>query len=84
MGMFKLGRYKGLVAVLVLFLAAAGTVLAINYLFAARTAQSMAALRDVSEQRYQPRVIAAGAQLVRTDLAARRYLGRGQIGRAHV
>ena len=77
MGMFKLGRYKGLVAVLVLFLAAAGTVLAINYLFAARTAQSMAALREVSEQRYQPRVIAAGAQLIRTDLAARRYLGRG-------
>ena len=62
---------------LVLFLAATGTVLAINYLFAARTAQSMAALRDASEQRLQPRVIAAGAQLVRTDLAARRYLGRG-------
>ena len=77
MGMFKLGRYKGLVAVLVLFLAAAGTVLAINSLFATRTAQSMAALRDVSEQRYQPRVIAAGAQLVRTDLSARRYLARG-------
>ncbi|HJS22475.1 MAG TPA: ATP-binding protein [Steroidobacteraceae bacterium] len=77
MAMFKLGRYKGLVAVLVLFLAAAGTVLAINSLFATRTAQSMAALRDVSEQRYQPRVIAAGAQLVRTDLSARRYLARG-------
>jgi HPt (histidine-containing phosphotransfer) domain-containing protein len=75
--MFKLGRYKGLVAVLVLFLAASGAVLAVNYLFAARTAQSMAALREVSEQRYQPRVIAAGAQLVRTDLNARRYLGRG-------
>ena len=77
MAMFKLGRYKALITVLVLFLAGTGAVLAINYLFAARTAQSMAALRDVSEQRFQPRVIAAGAQLVRTDLAARRYLGRG-------
>jgi HPt (histidine-containing phosphotransfer) domain-containing protein len=77
MAIFKLGKYKGLIAVLVLFLAASAAVLAINYLFAARTAQSMAALRDVSEQRFQPRVIAAGAQLVRTDLTARRYLGRG-------
>ena len=77
MAILKLGRYKGLVAVLVLFLVATGVVLAINYLFAARTAQSMAALRDASEQRFQPRLIAAGAQLVRTDLAARHYLGRG-------
>lgn len=77
MGILKLGKYKGLVAVLVLFLAATGAMLAINYVFAARTAESLSALRDVSEQRFQPRVIAAGAQLVRTDLAGRRYLGRG-------
>lgn len=77
MGIFKLGKYKGLVAVLILFLAATGAMLAINYIFAARTAESMSALRAVSEQRFQPRVIAAGAQLVRTDLAGRRYLGRG-------
>jgi len=77
MGIFKLGKYKGLVAVLVLFLAATGAMLAINYVFAARTAESLSALRNVSEQRFQPRVIAAGAQLLRIDLAGRRYLGRG-------
>jgi hypothetical protein len=56
MGIFKLGKYKGLVTVLVLFLAATGAMLAINYVFAARTAESLSALRDVSEQRFQPRV----------------------------
>jgi HPt (histidine-containing phosphotransfer) domain-containing protein len=76
MGIFKLGRFKGLVAVLVMFLAAAAAMLAINYLFAARTAESLSALRAVSEQRFQPRVIAASAQQLRTDLAGRRYLGR--------
>ncbi len=77
MAILKLGKYKGLVAVLVLYLAATGAMLVINYVFAARTAESLGALREVSEQRFQPRVIAAGAQLVRTDLAAHRFLGRG-------
>ncbi len=77
MAILKLGKYKVLVAVLALYLAATGALLAINYVFVARTTESLGALRDVSEQRFQPRVIAAGAQLVGTDLAARRYLGRG-------
>lgn len=77
MGTLKMGKYKGLVAVLVLFLAATAAMVAINYVFAVRTAESLIALQDISEQRFQPRVIAAGAQLMRTDLADRRYLRRG-------
>lgn len=77
MAILKLGRYKALAALLVLFLAATAALLAINYMYAARAAESVSALRGVGEQRFQPRVIAATAQLVRTDLTARRYLGRG-------
>jgi two-component system chemotaxis sensor kinase CheA len=77
MGMLKLGRYKALMAVLVLFLAGTGTLLALNYVFADRAAQSVAAVRSIGQQSLQARVIATQAQVVKNDLAARRYLGRG-------
>jgi signal transduction histidine kinase len=76
MGIFRLGRYQALVAVLVLFLLGTGALLALNYLFAERAAQSMAAANVISQQSLQPRVIAAQAQIAKNDLGARRYLGR--------
>src|SRR5262245_13390796 len=77
MGIFKLGRYAALVAVMTLFLGGIGALLALNYVFASRAADNMAAVRAISQEQLQPRVIAAQAQIVRYDLNARRYLGRG-------
>src|SRR5262245_58416477 len=77
MAMFKMGRYQTLVAVLTLFLAGMGAVLALNYFFASRATDSMVAVRAISQQRLQPRVLANLAQVVKSDLGARRYLGRG-------
>ena len=77
MKMLKMGRYQTLVAVLTLFIAGVGTVLALNTMFAGRAAGSMEAVRAISQQRLQPRVIAAQAQIVKNDLGARRFLGRG-------
>lgn len=77
MAKLKMGRYQTLVAVLTLFLAGMGAVLALNYFFASRATESMVAVRAISQQRLQPRVIANLAQAVKNDLGARRYLGRG-------
>jgi len=77
MKMFKMGRYQTLVATLTLFMVGTGAVLGLNYLFASRAAESMVAVRSISQQRLQPRVIAGQAQIVKNDLGARRYLGRG-------
>jgi two-component system chemotaxis sensor kinase CheA len=76
MGIFKLGRYNGLTAVLLMFLLGTGAILAINYVFASGVAQSLFAVRAISQQRLQPRVIAADTQILRGYLVARRYLGR--------
>jgi len=75
--MLKLGRYKAVMAVLVLFLAGTGALLALNYFFADRAAQSVAAVRSIGQQSLQARLVATQAQVVKNDLAARRYLGRG-------
>ncbi len=72
----RLGRYQSLVAVLTLFLVGTGAVLGLNYLFAGRASDSMAAVRSIAQQRLQPRVIAGQAQIVKSDLGARRFLGR--------
>ncbi|HEU4532059.1 MAG TPA: ATP-binding protein [Steroidobacteraceae bacterium] len=77
MKMLKMGRYQTLVVVLTLFTAGTGAVLALNSMFASRAAESMEAVRAISQQRLQPRVIAAQAQIVKNDLGARRFLGRG-------
>ena len=76
MKMLKMGRYRTLVLVLTLFVGGTGTVLALNYLFASRAVESMAAVSSISQQRLQPRVIAGQAQIVKNDLGGRRYLGR--------
>ncbi len=72
----RLGRYQTLVAVLTLFLVGTGAVLGLNYLFAGRASDSMAAVRSIAQERLQPRVIAGQAQIVKNDLGARRFLGR--------
>ena len=76
MRILKLGKYKGLVAVLALFLVGTATMLVMNYLFAIRATESLAAIRGISAQQLQPQVIASAAQLLRADLGNRRYLGR--------
>ncbi len=76
MRIIKLGKYKGLAAVLALFLVGTATMLVMNYLFAIRAAESLTAIRGISAQQLQPQVIASAAQLLRADLGNRRYLGR--------
>ncbi|HZF27434.1 MAG TPA: ATP-binding protein [Steroidobacteraceae bacterium] len=76
MRILKLGKYKGLVAVLALFLVGSAAMLVTNYQFAVRAAESLTAIRGISAQQLQPQVIAASAQLLRADLGNRRYLGR--------
>jgi two-component system, chemotaxis family, sensor kinase CheA len=76
MRILKLGKYKGLVAVLALFLVGTGAMLAMNFIFAVRATESLTAIRGISAQQLQPQVIASAAQLLRADLGNRRYLGR--------
>jgi HPt (histidine-containing phosphotransfer) domain-containing protein len=76
MRILKLGKYKGLVAVLALFLVGTATMLAMNFIFAVRATESLTAIRGISAQQLQPQVIASAAQLLRADLGNRRYLGR--------
>jgi signal transduction histidine kinase/HPt (histidine-containing phosphotransfer) domain-containing protein len=76
MRILKLGKYKGLVAVLALFLVGTAAMLAMNFIFAVRATESLTAIRGISAQQLQPQVIASAAQLLRADLGNRRYLGR--------
>src|SRR5262245_58539125 len=77
MGIFKLGRYAALATLLLVLAAGIGAALAFNYSFANHPAGSLATLRTVGEQRLQPRVVAASLHMMKSDLAGRRYLGRG-------
>src|SRR5262245_4539845 len=77
MGIFKLGRYAALATLLIVLLAGVGAALTYNYVFATHASTSLATLRSVGEQRLQPRVIAGSLHVMKSELAGRRYLGRG-------
>lgn len=74
---FGLTRYGALACLFLVGLLGIGAVAAINYWFVERTAADMAAVDAIGRERLQPRLIAAGTQLLKNDLDSRRYLVRG-------
>ena len=76
MRILKLGKYKGLVAVLALFLVGTAAMLATNFIFAVRATESLTAIRGISAQQLQPQVIASAAQ---PRAGADRPQGDGEI-----
>jgi len=72
-----MARYGGLIALLVVFLAGTGALMALHSTYAQQAASDMAAAGQTGRQQAQPQAILAQTQLARSELSARRYLVRG-------
>ncbi len=71
------GRHGVLAALLLVLFLGLGSIAVLNFVFVQHTAESMAAVDAIGRQQAQPQVIVSSLQMLRSDLAGRRYLGRG-------
>ncbi len=75
MGIFDLGRFKGIVFAIGGFLLVVSTLLAYNYFSASRFASDAMAIKQVAQEKMQPQLITASASVMTARLANREDIG---------
>ncbi len=70
------GGYGALTALLVVLLLCMGALAGLNSMFTQRAVQDMGGAADIARQHAQPRAIVATTRVLRSNLGARRFLGR--------